>query len=83
MEGDSNMKTSFLIAICCVGMLFSTNIFAGCGDDGGCGDGDGYCGGTYDNSTCQCTDPACNRTYDLDCLSKSECCEAFGNVGGR
>lgn len=30
---------------------------------------------------CQCTDPACEKSND--CLTRSECCEAFGNIGAR
>lgn len=34
-------------------------------------------------ASCQCTDPTCDRPWDSNCISRGECCEAFGNVGGR
>lgn len=56
---------------------------------GGCGGGDGSsCGGGGEacdpyQSSCQCTDPMCDRPWYSDCISRAYCCEAFGNVGAR
>jgi hypothetical protein len=79
MEG-SIMKAMLAITITSLSIILSAYAFAGCGDDSGCGQG--YCGSEYDNK-CQCTDPTCNKGYGHDCLSKGECCEAFGNIGAR
>lgn len=75
------MKATLAIVTTCAGILLSTYVFADCGN-GGCQQS-GNCGGAseYEN-VCQCTDPVCN-SVDRGCLSKAECCEAFGNVGAR
>lgn len=52
--------------------------------DGGCGSGG--CGSDACDpyqSDCQCTDPICNKPWYSDCISRSYCCEAFGNIGAR
>lgn len=33
-------------------------------------------------TNCDCTDPYC-KSMDRSCLSKCDCCAAFGNVGAR
>lgn len=89
------MKVTFLIVIGCLSLFLSAYSFAGC-SNGNCGVsgyarscGSGGCqqsacgGGSEFDTTCECTDPSCYRTYDRTCLSKSSCCEAFGNVGAR
>lgn len=79
------MKARLVIACGCAALLISGYSFGGCGGSGGCGGGggDGYCGESEYVNTCQCTDPSCNKSYGHECLSRSECCEAFGNIGAR
>lgn len=75
------MKATVLIVIGCLTIFFGGYSFAS-----GCGDSTGGCGGGGCNpfeTSCQCTDPTCNNPWDSDCISRSYCCEAFGNVGGR
>ena len=72
------MKTKILIILSSLCLFATIQGFAYCGggsDGGGCGN---TCS-EYD-STCQCTDPNCGKN---PCLSRSDCCEAFGNVGAR
>ena len=69
-------------------LLCSTAVFASWNDYGCQGSGCGYGAYTSCNpleSNCQCTDPACGPTqsYDTNCISRSACCEAFGNMGAR
>lgn len=80
------MRVTIATLIGCLAILISGQALAGCGscgDGGGCGDGG--CGVACDeNQTrCQCTDPICNKPWYSDCISRSYCCEAFGNVGAR
>ncbi len=73
------MKAAVLIVIGCAMMSLASVSLADCGDEGGCG---GNVCNPYETS-CQCTDPACNHPWDTDCISRAYCCQAFGNVGGR
>lgn len=80
------MKARFVAA--CIIFLISSYSFGACGGDTGLtscggGGGSGSCSQDPYVNTCQCTDPACTRSYGHECLSQSECCEAFGNVGAR
>lgn len=77
------MKATAAILISCFALLLSTYAFAGCGscgsddDNGGCGSSDSS------TAACNCADLGCSDRYNNDCLSRSECCEAFGNIGAR
>lgn len=75
------MSKKFALALGVCSLLMLGNAFAGCGE-GGCGDGFGNCDASEFENVCQCTDPVCNSS-DRGCLSKAECCEAFGNMGAR
>lgn len=75
------MKATILTFLGCVAILmsgYSLGWSSGC-DQGNCGSN--FCN-PYETE-CQCTDPACNRPWDSDCISRAECCEAFGNMGAR
>ena len=63
------MKTKLLILISCLTIAGSG--YAACDQcsSGGC-DAQG---------ACSCVDPACGAPYS--CMSGSECCAAFGNIG--
>ena len=97
-QEDGQMRAKSLLVAGCLGMLISTyalsnTSLAGCTNSfsydtyscaSGCAtsctwcDAVGGCAGS--SSPCQCTDYG----YSLnDCISKTEYCEAFGNVGGR
>ncbi len=74
------MKATILTIIGCVMVLACSVVWS----DDGCSSG--TCGPSFCNpyeTNCQCTDPACNRPWDSDCISRAECCEAFGNMGAR
>lgn len=74
------MKIKSLITLGVFCMLLGSNAISGCGYSAynqSCG-----ADSEFDNK-CQCTDPACYRSYDRDCSSMTTCCEAFGNVGAR
>jgi len=82
------MKTTISVVIGCLSVLMWNPAIADCtflndyGTTNGCRS-ETSCGsdaGEY-TSTCQCTDPGCNGSNT--CISRSACCEAFGNVGGR
>lgn len=76
------MKAIFAILAGSIIFGMSGAVFA----DGGCSGGDGSCGSDACDpyqSTCQCTDPICNKPWYSDCISRSYCCEAFGNMGAR
>lgn len=75
------MKSKMLVILSCVSLFLSPAIFASCGGYGDY-DQDGGCGENLFDNSCQCTDPVC-QNVDKGCLSKGECCEAFGNVGAR
>lgn len=76
------MKRMIMIILACSALIFSLDTLARCGASNSCGQG--YCDSEseYENK-CQCTDPSCTSSYGHDCLSKKECCEAFGNIGAR
>jgi len=70
------MKTQLAIIIGCVAIAFSAASFSwskfdSCRDESGSGD-DGYC------TTCSCVDLGYGRN---DCMSLSDYCEVFGNIG--
>jgi len=72
------MKTIIQILTGCAIIAMSTITFAY--SDSSCGSSGcrlSYC------SECECTDPSCGSKGYNNCLSKSKCCEAFGNVGAR
>ena len=74
------MRTGFLTLLACLLLSMSHMVVAypDCYQDN--------CGPVACNpyeSNCQCTDPACSRPWDSDCISRAACCEAFGNVGAR
>lgn len=85
------MKAMMMISIYFLIVLFSSHAFAVCSQYSSCGRYQYY--DYYDEQTscsttswcpsqnCQCTDPNCYQ-YN-DCLSRSRCCEAFGNIGAR
>ncbi|MBV9576834.1 MAG: hypothetical protein JO149_09445 [Gammaproteobacteria bacterium] len=74
------MKAAILTIMGSCLILLNSNAIAGsCGSNGGCGGG----GCNPQETSCQCTDPACNSPWDSDCISRAYCCKAFGNVGGR
>lgn len=76
------MKAKLVIIIGCLGLFFSSYSFGGCGGSGGCSSYNA-CSDQFDCeycSTCECTDPNAGHN---NCLSKSEACEAFGNIGAR
>lgn len=75
-QEDYLMKAKLAIIIGCLSIAMSGYIHADCGN-GNC-DG-GYC--DESQTPCQCTDPGCNDPWDTNCLSRSACCQAFGNVG--
>lgn len=58
---------------CMAMLLLAEPAFAFCDDASPCDADD-------NQSACQCTDRGCNRN---NCLQKSDCCEAFGNIGDR
>jgi hypothetical protein len=66
------MKVTILIATTWLILLTAVPTYAGCGDDSNCPNQ--YC------STCQCTDAGRGRN---PCVSPSDYCEAFGNIGAR
>lgn len=70
------MKAKLAVVIGFLSILVSGFTYGDCGScfGGACDENESYC---------QCTDPGCNNPWDTDCLSRSACCEAFGNVGGR
>lgn len=70
------MKTKALIVAGCLSMIIGYTVptFA-CGNNN-CGSGS--C--DPNETACQCTDPNCGKN---PCLSCSDCCAAFGNVGAR
>lgn len=86
------MKSIITLSLTCLTIFMSSAIFAGCGDRGGCGNpmivaSSGGCSSNgcpsedeFNCSTCQCTDPNAGRN---PCISTSEACEAFGNIGAR
>lgn len=78
------MKTTLAVVIGCLSVLIINPALAECSylNDYGTATGcRSTCGDDSEvTSLCQCTDPACNT--DNPCLSRSECCAAFGNVGG-
>ncbi|OGT47295.1 MAG: hypothetical protein A3E83_00750 [Gammaproteobacteria bacterium RIFCSPHIGHO2_12_FULL_41_20] len=70
------MKAKLIIITGCCGMLLSSYVLAGCPSS--------YCQPKRADicayqASCTCTDPACN--LQNDCLSRSRCCEAFGDIG--
>ena len=75
------MKIKLAIIMGCTSLFFHQMAFAA---DPGCYKqcGQAPSGPPYQcySQNCECTDPACS--VKNDCLSRSECCEAFGNVGG-
>jgi len=77
------MKSAVAALLSCFAISFSATSFAW-GNDA-CGQGS--CGGSdcdYYQTSCQCTDPACNKGGEYtDCTSRSRCCEATGNIGAR
>lgn len=74
------MKMSLGIIICLFGMLLSGAVSAGCGSSAE----EEYDSSSYYTSRCQCAaDPNCAKRVDTDCISESECCQAFGNIGAR
>lgn len=77
------MKAKIGVILGCIMLIAGSYSFA-CGG-GGCGSSS--CGGdegsTDYTGTCDCTDPGCGPKGYNDCISKNECCEAFGNVGAR
>ncbi len=79
------MKTTIAVVIGCVSVLIWTPTLAQCsylydyGTETGC---PSTCGYESDaTSLCNCTDPGCDGSNS--CLTRGECCAAFGNVGGR
>ncbi|GEM_PF-2438519 len=79
------MKIIILILIGCFSFTLSSIAFSsGCGGQYGCAqsyykdaDGSGVCQGP----TCDCSDPTCFQSNS--CLSRTRCCEAFGDIGSR
>lgn len=74
------MKAKLVIATGFLSLFMSSYAFSDCGDPYGCGGGS--CDVDEYNNVCQCTDRVCN-SIDHGCLSPTECCEAFGNMGAR
>ncbi len=77
------MKATLLTLVGFITIFLSTQTLAW-PDEGSCQGGN--CGPAACNpyeTNCQCTDPACNRPWDTNCISRGECCEAFGNMGAR
>ena len=84
------MKPTLAILISCFAMLFTISAQAGCPGyncnmepsyvSDGCGAGGCPGDGNPNCSSCQCTDFYATQN---PCISTSEACEAFGNVGGR
>lgn len=68
------MKTRMFALLSCLFLLACNTALAWDEDMGGCN--------PYE-SNCQCTDPVCSRPWDSNCISRAECCEAFGNIGAR
>lgn len=52
---------------------------SGCNSCDGCNS----CGGSREDTYCNCVDPSCGWTWEHNCSSQRECCEAFGNVAGK
>lgn len=73
------MKRILLSLIITTTLSITTGAFAydRWSNGGGCDSGN--CEVSYCND-CQCTDPAYGRNT---CMSNSEYCEVYGNVGGR
>lgn len=72
------MKIAVASILGCLAILFSATTWADCST--------GSCGGSecdYNQTSCQCTDPICNKPWYSDCISRGYCCEAFGNIGAR
>ena len=74
------MKSVFLSIIGCIALTLSGYALADC-NGGGCGNPARPCN-PY-QSDCQCSDPICNKPMYSNCISRTYCCEAFGNVGAR
>jgi len=68
------MKVLLLTVAGCLMFMTTSVSFADCGS--ACGSG--FCD-PYD-TPCECADPSCGKN---PCLSRSDCCFAFGNVGAR
>lgn len=79
----AHMKAKLVIVTGCLSLFLSSYANAGCGGYTSCYGGGGPCNANEYENICQCTDPRCYQNWDNKCLSKSECCEAFGNVGAR
>lgn len=71
------MKITVAILLSCFALSLSSISFAQCGSCEGDRWRDGYYNSCPD---CQCTDRGYRYNY---CISKSEYCEAFGNIGAR
>ena len=72
------MKKVFLSFIGCLALIITGHLW------GACSQSRYYCQNQSQPtpeycSSCNCADPACMATND--CMSRSECCRAFGNIG--
>lgn len=76
------MKTRMLALLGCVAFSISCAAFADDCLGGSCGSLSTASCNPYETN-CQCTDTACHRPWDSNCISRAECCEAFGNIGAR
>ena len=75
------MKTTRFVLVALFIMLTNTIAYADCGG-GGCSSGNDSCSSCSSCSNpnpCGCADPTCYSGNP--CLSQSDCCSVFGNIG--
>ena len=78
------MKSTVSVFVVCLSILLSSYAFSACGGGGSCGScGSGGEDSSSDSVTsdCNCADLSCPDRYLNNCMSRSRCCEAFGNIG--
>jgi hypothetical protein len=75
----ASMRSALLSVIGCLALALSGYALADCSGGEGCQ------GGTCNPylSDCQCSDPICHKPMYSNCISRTYCCEAFGNIGAR
>ena len=88
------MKKIMLIIISTFILFTGGALFACGGSYNSCGEVVEYesyscnsCGNTNNscsyNNDCECADPSCGWVWENNCISRSTCCEAFGNIGAH
>jgi hypothetical protein len=69
------MKALLAVLCGCLTLFLSSAAFS-CSDANGCMAADAN---PCNDDGCECADPACRQNNP--CLSRSQCCEVFGNIG--